>query len=492
MLYSLTLSLPLLLLPLGVQAATETVHGAVIFSRHGDRSAKVFPPTKLTALGKNQLYDSGEFYRSRYIGNSSTVIPGISYREFNSAQLYAEAPDQNLLVTSGQAFLQGLYPPITGSSAAVTTETLANGSVISLPLAGYQYTTIHTVSESDPSTIWLKGDDGCPDFTAKSEEFYLSEQYLHLQDTTKSFYESFSDILEGVFSSRQLSYHNAYAIYDYINVGSIHNATIADAVSSEQLFQLRTLADSHELGLNGNTSSTSTVALISGRTLANKIITQLSTVVDSKGEDNKLSLLVGSYDTFLSFFALSGLSAAYENFTGLPDYASTLAFELLSYQDNAAFPRKTEDLYVRFLFRNGTNSDIKEYPLFGNTDVVVSWNDFNEKMASIAVDSVSEWCTLCSSDESICSIDSDKSVDTADTTDTKSGGISKAVAGVIGALVALAVVGLVLAVAMIGCGLRFVSRKNNADAVVSGGVQKSAVDDFDSERSVKAVFPNKV
>lgn len=289
-----------------------------------------------------------------------------------------------------------------------------------------------------------------------------------------------------------MSYHNAYAIYDYINVGSIHNTTIADAVSSEQLFQLRTLADSHELGLNGNTSSTSTVALISGRTLVNKIITQLSTVVDSKGEDYKLSLLLGSYDTFLSFFALSGLSTAYENFTGLPDYASTLAFELLSYQDNAAFPTKTEDLYVRFLFRNGTNSDIKEYPLFGNTDVVISWNDFNEKMARIAVDSVSEWCTLCSSDESICSIDSDKPVDTVDAADTKSGGISKAVAGVIGALVALTAVGLILAVAMIGCGLRFVSRKNNADVVVSGGVPKSAVDDFDSERSVKAVFPNKV
>lgn len=287
-----------------------------------------------------------------------------------------------------------------------------------------------------------------------------------------------------------MSYHNAYAIYDYINVGSIHNTTIANAVSSEQLFQLRTLADSHELGLNGNISSTSTVALISGRTLANKIITQLSTIIDSKGEDNKLSLLLGSYDTFLSFFALTGLSAAYENFTGIPDYASTLALELLSYQDNAAFPANIEDLYVRFLFRNGTSSDIKEYPLFGNTEVVISWNDFSEKMVNIAVDSVSEWCTLCSSDESICS--SDRSVDTADTADTRSGGISKAVAGVIGALVALAAMGLVLAVAMIGCGLRFVSRKHNTDAVVSGGVQKSAMGDSDSERSVNAVFPNKV
>lgn len=91
MLYSLSL---LLILPLGGLAA-ETVHGVVVFSRHGDRTSKFFPPTQLTALGQNQLYNSGAFYRSRYIdSNSTSHISGISTREVISSQLYAAAPDQ--------------------------------------------------------------------------------------------------------------------------------------------------------------------------------------------------------------------------------------------------------------------------------------------------------------------------------------------------------------------------------------------------------------
>lgn len=94
MLYTLSLALPLLMLPLS-GLAKETVHGAVIFSRHGDRTAKILPPTVLTALGKNQLYNSGSFYRSRYIdANSPTQITGISVSNVVSSQLYAAAPDQ--------------------------------------------------------------------------------------------------------------------------------------------------------------------------------------------------------------------------------------------------------------------------------------------------------------------------------------------------------------------------------------------------------------
>lgn len=94
MLFSLSLTLPLLALPFGGLAA-ETVHGVVVFSRHGDRTSKFFPPTRLTALGQNQMYNSGAFYRSRYINSNSTShISGISAREVVSSQLYAAAPDQ--------------------------------------------------------------------------------------------------------------------------------------------------------------------------------------------------------------------------------------------------------------------------------------------------------------------------------------------------------------------------------------------------------------
>ena len=39
--------------------AAETVLGAFVFSRHGDRTPKSTPPTNLTNLGYRQIFDSG-------------------------------------------------------------------------------------------------------------------------------------------------------------------------------------------------------------------------------------------------------------------------------------------------------------------------------------------------------------------------------------------------------------------------------------------------
>lgn len=75
----------------------ETVRSVVIFSRHGDRTAKIVGPTKLTTLGKTQVYASGEFYRARYLNSNSThFIKGISGGEYVAKDVFASAPDQVL------------------------------------------------------------------------------------------------------------------------------------------------------------------------------------------------------------------------------------------------------------------------------------------------------------------------------------------------------------------------------------------------------------
>ena len=51
--------------------------GAYIFHRHGDRTAKALAPTKLTTLGYEQVYRSGQYYNARYITGDSK-IQGIS------------------------------------------------------------------------------------------------------------------------------------------------------------------------------------------------------------------------------------------------------------------------------------------------------------------------------------------------------------------------------------------------------------------------------
>ncbi|KAI5817413.1 histidine phosphatase superfamily [Pyronema omphalodes] len=430
------------------QSTTETVHGAVIFSRHGDRTWKGAPPTKLTAVGQNQLFNSGEYWRSRYLASGSQQqISGIDSNIYEPAQFSAAAPNQALLVTSGQAFLQGLYPPTTVS------ETLANGSSISPPLSGFQYAALSTIPDDSPETIWLKGDDSCPAYDYSVAQVFTSTQFTDLEKSTKAFYESFYDrIFAGVLAADKMSYKNAFTIYDYINVGMVHNTTIHDAISSSELIQLRTLADSHEFALsNGEARS------VSGRTLSAKILKQLSSVVDSKGSKNKLALYVGSYDTFLSFFSLSGLSSSNVNFTGLPDYASAMSFELFS--NSASFPAE-KDLQVRFLFRNGTeNGDAQAFPIFGGANSM-SWTDFKAKMSDIALATIQDWCGFCGSSEGFCL----QYADTGFLTGQSNGKeLKPAVAGAIGALVALNFVG-VFVILGIFFGLRIV-RKSAAQVV---------------------------
>lgn len=272
-----------------------------------------------------------------------------------------------------------------------------------------------------------------------------------------------------------MSYTSAYPIFDYINVGTIHNDTIAKRVTPTELLQLRTLADSQQWALNGNIPSAKSLGAlpVSGRTLASKILMQLASIIDSGGEKNKFSLFLGSYDTFLSFFALSQLPNSDVNFFGLPDYGSTIAFELISYSSDATMPGGGRGLYVRFLFRNGTDAaaPLREYPIFGHAraDAVMLWADFRDAMARVSVSSVSQWCGICEATESFCPI-SGRSSATNVQNPHKKKTLSLAVAGVIGAICALVVVGVAMAFAMVFFGVRFAkSWRNTKRGGFNGG-----------------------
>ena len=71
--------------------AAETVLGAYIFHRHGDRTPKALAPTKLTTLGYEQVYRSGQYYNSRYITGDSK-IKGISEDTVSLSQLSVTSP----------------------------------------------------------------------------------------------------------------------------------------------------------------------------------------------------------------------------------------------------------------------------------------------------------------------------------------------------------------------------------------------------------------
>lgn len=404
----------------------------------------------LTNLGLQQNFQVGSDYRDLYVSSdSSKQILGISESKYVPSQIFASAPDEPVLLNTATAFLQGLYPPL---DASISSQSLNNGTNYTNPLDGYQYVVLHGEEKESPDTIWIKGDDECPAFTEAMDTFPESTVYQERLESTRSFYQQFwPDILENVYdlSEEDMTYGNAYTIFDLINVGTIHNTSMKDAVTTEQLFQLRALADSAEFDSNYNASQPD--RSIGAKTLNTAILSHLNETVTSKG-DVKFSLLAGSYDTMLAFFGLNELTAASSDFYGLPDYASTMVFELLTSNDDVdGFPSDTDSLMVRFLFRNGSDSggEPTAFPLFGGEETTLSWTKFVAEMQSRAISSVAEWCNVCRSEQEFCVAATAGDGVSSEESEGNGGGLSNAASGVIGAMVTLCVVGIIAAIVFV-------------------------------------------
>ncbi|KAF1850873.1 phosphoglycerate mutase-like protein [Cucurbitaria berberidis CBS 394.84] len=448
----------------GAEAA-ETILGAYIFHRHGDRTPKALAPTNLTSLGYEQVYTSGSYYRSRYLSGDSK-IRGMNKDTVKLSQLSVTAPVDNVLQNSAMGFLQGLYPPVQ------TVQTLANGKNVQAPMDGYQLIPVNTVSTGAGSEDagWLQDASSCQNAKTSSNAFFDSKEYKDRASGTKDFYSSIVPSINNVISEDQVTFKNAYVVYDIINVAKIHNSSIpsSDVLTNSTLLQLRTLADAHEWGLAYNASDS--MRAVSGMQLAGEVLKYMNDIISSKGS-KKFGVQFGAYATFLSFFGLVDLPKTNTDFTGVVDYASSMSFELFTDSDvSGGFP-SADDLQVRFLFHNGTASNSSQptvYPLFGGTANTVSFNDFQNNLNKFAISTTEQWCTKCGNSTGSCAAYANNANNGASTQANSSGsGLSPAIGGVIGAFVTLAVVlGALVAFMLIG-GFRLVSKKRLA----SGGVQ---------------------
>ena len=137
--------------------------------------------------------------------------------------------------------------------------------------------------------------------------------------------------------------------------------TIFANLSSDDLFRLRTLADSQSFDLVYNTSSPS--SSIGGKTLAYLILSHLNQTVSQSAPGLKITYFAGAYTVMLPFWALSGLPQASPDFYGLPDYASAMVFELRQ-------QKSSSELTVRFRFRNRSLplAPLNYFPMFGSND----------------------------------------------------------------------------------------------------------------------------
>jgi hypothetical protein len=255
---------------------------------------------------------------------------------------------------------------------------------------------------------------------------------------------------------------------------TVHDTFTNDAVYSGVFDRLRYYADESAWYSWGNTSTSSSDAdprAMAGKTLIAFILRQFQNILNnngitSNGNSQPLTLLFGEQEPFISLFSLMMLDYHNQNFRAIPPFGSAVVFELFSTGDDGTFPSNPEDLWINFHFHNGStefDGHLTSYSFFGDgpSHTDIPWLEFEDMMSRESVSSLEEWCNRCDSAAQFCWGVSHDSVNGGTgglLTDPKRGGtgeVSPVVGGVIGAIVSLAVAGIVFAAAMLLGGLRF-------------------------------------
>ncbi|KAK3670192.1 hypothetical protein LTR78_009948 [Recurvomyces mirabilis] len=520
----------IILTPEAVASGQYTVWSSVIFARSGERTPEVlgYIPTTLTSYGANQAHDVGSFFRERYISSAGSPdstsygpLQGLSANTLDSLQLYFHALDEQYTMASAQAFVQGLYPPFTLNASVARlldpTSILANSSYVESPLQGYQYAEIHNSGGLDAAFPYIGGSLDCPAFDTAALQTTNLPDFALTQAAGHDLYQEIGQLLlSDVLDSDAWDYFNAYAIYDYLNYLYAHNSTaktildqqspVSRITNASYIQQLRWYADSQQYSQLGNLTATNnysgtsqpfaamttgSISTIAGNMLAAKLLSQLQIAIATAGDFYKLSVLFGDFEPLLSFFALARLPELNSNFYGIPDFGSVIVFELFSYTNSSmaapVFPG-TEDLWVRFWFRNGTggNGDVggnfQSYPIFGRgpSETDMTWKEFEEGISEIAEGDIGTWCTQCGAQNLFCAAWNSSDALTSDPASSSSSsyhhhyrhGMKPAVAGVVGAIITLAFAALIFAAAMLIGGLRFhrvENRRKNEMGGFKGG-----------------------
>jgi hypothetical protein len=104
------------------------VWSSAIFTRTGERTPELLSdiPPQLTSFGAHQAYAAGHFFRTRYTNlrngtngdeSAGAELIGLNANLYSQNQVTTLALEQQYNLATQQAFMQGLYPPISlGSS----------------------------------------------------------------------------------------------------------------------------------------------------------------------------------------------------------------------------------------------------------------------------------------------------------------------------------------------------------------------------------------
>ncbi|KAH7414316.1 histidine phosphatase superfamily [Phaeosphaeria sp. MPI-PUGE-AT-0046c] len=487
-------------------------HAAFAFIRTGDRTPLLQDGTPvLTALGAQQMGQLGQGLRARYISGTGPAgfgaqrIAGMSRDTLINDQIMVQTSSEQYLIASAQAFMQGLYPPHNIASGngtvAKSTSLLSNGSAVDFPMGGYQYASVQTAGELDPESIYVAGSASCPTTQRDSMTYYTTNEFKDTRAATKDFYSKLDkNWVGGYLNQSAMDYINAMSIYEYMQYQYTHNRQIYQNLANDSAYagvydKARSLADQQAWTLYGNKSSFSTDAsnqAIAGRTLAATILGSLQKVIADRSSPGNptdmsypLTFFFGEQEPMIALLSTIMVDRMDPYFRSIPVFGSALIFELFSTGSNSSFPSTKDDLWVRFLYHNGTtaadSSNAKQliaHPMFGNgpsrTDM--PYREFEDLFSRVMVSNVADWCKACNSASIFCLGLSGSGYPLTSPT-SKQGAhhaVTPVVGGVIGAIVTLVVAALLFALAMLIGGVRLHRKPRTERGSALGGFKGSA------------------
>ncbi|KAF7715587.1 Uncharacterized protein PECH_006502 [Penicillium ucsense] len=479
------------LCPVMAQEYQETVWGIFAFTTHGDSTPNLLAEGRFRVLsdyGANQLADAGAAFRDRYlssggVNNSQSTIQYLSDTVLDPQDVEVYALTDQYVVASAQAFMQGLYPPL-GQTGLESSDVTVNGAAMISPLNGYQYPQLISLGQSDPQSVALNGNKNCPTHQALVSKYKSGDYALGISEITNGFYvDIWHDILSGVMNETSANYLNAVEIFEYIEHELAYNSTAQTQITEDKVRQARWWADHYTYATNHQLDSGEpaggSINSVAGQTLAARIMSAFNANIGGYGTGQKMNLVFGDDDAAVALASLLSLaSEQHPNMYCRPNRGASLVFELFSFESSEAYPTYPviDNLYVRFLIHNDTGgSAFSPYPMFGHgpSHEYVPYSEFQSELETFALSSTHEWCKRCNSEAVFCTgLDSNKPGPSTGNQEQ----MAPAVAGIIGAVIMLAALGLLAAIGLTFWTLR--NRGSNQKPPLGGfkGTRKLASD----------------
>ncbi|KAJ4032925.1 hypothetical protein NW761_010181 [Fusarium oxysporum] len=478
----------------------EKVWAAVAFINHGERTPVIANlRTVLTPEGAQQMLRQGTAFRARYIPDG---VNDTDYQSIQIAYLQNLKPDvidnddldiitktDEWVSTGALAFMQGFYPPSPNAfdnstgGEEIAVNLASSDNKTEYPLDGYQYPSIRAPGYYDPESTALQGTSRCSAWQTEITTNLTQETGLdELYDSTLPFYQNlFSTApFDGTIDIDYANLWNAYQLWEFVDYQYRHNETVHEGLknANSTLSFLNTYALSMERAQNSyrgsdDNSELGTLYSVAGRTMAYKVASQFRSNIRWGSSYNKLTLMFGSLDPIVSFIQLSGLVTPDNMFQApwstLPKPGAALIFELFGEDpDDPDRQPATDSLRVRMSYRASADADesFQNQPIFKSGPDGIAYSSFMQTMNNLGT-SPNQWCDVCGPTPAPwCILVNSDSSNWGDDSS-----IGPVIAGVIGAIIAIAVLGVLLICLCVCGGLRLRRKgpEGSTDGAATGG-----------------------